>query len=212
MRKLLFMILCLLVLGVATADAQKHKSSKKKKHHRTVKVKTTQPKDTALIFAFTDEHGMETTGVRLRRIGNDYLLTAILTEVIRADMDQLIATSRERTDEMIANGYFEREMELGDSIVISKIPGIELKVPKSVVDKVVRMADEGGLNEMKSYYTTEDGDRMPGGSWWNLQMQLPGKELVSSGGRNDMGPREVFKIYETLFFQKVIYKKKTKKK
>lgn len=212
MRKLLFMILCLFVMGITTADAQKHKSSKLKKHNKTVRVVTKQPKDTVVIFEFTDEHGMETTGVRLRRIGNDYLLTAILTDVIRADIDRLIASSRERTDEMMSYGRLSREMERGDSIVISEIPGIEVKVPKSVADKVVRMAEEGGLNEMKSYYTMEEKENVPGGSWWNLQMRLPGKDLVSSGGRNGMGPRAVFNIYETLFFQKVIYKKKTKKK
>lgn len=212
MRKLLFMIICLLVMGVATADAQKHRSSKKKKSHKTVRVVSTQPKDTVVIFAFTEEQGMETTGVRLRRIGNDYMLTAILTEVIRADMDRLIASSRERTDEMLSNGRFIHEMERGDSIVISQIPGIEVKVPKSVADKVVQMAEEGGLAEMKSYYTTEEDERLVGGSWWSLRMRLPGKEPVSSGGRNGMGPNVVFKIYQNLFYQKVIYKKKTRKK
>lgn len=155
---------------------------------------------------------METTGVRLRRIGNDYLLTAILTEVIRADMDRLIASSRERTDEMLAYGRFSHEIEMGDAIVISQIPGIEVKVPKSVADKVVQMAEEGGLAEMKSYYITEEDERLVGGSWWSLRMRLPGKEPVSSGGRNGMGPNVVFKIYQNLFHQKVIYKKKTRKK
>ena len=181
MKKLMIMILCLLVVGVVTADAQKRKSYKVKSTQKRV-VKKKVPVDSVVIFSYLEEHGVVTTGVQLRRKGNDYLLTAVETNDIRIDMERAIALSKEITSERLANGYLEMEMARGDVIRAAMIPGIETKVDKSVVDQVVSMAEKGNLQEMESYYTRKEFEEISGGSRWKVTMQLPEKSAVSSGG------------------------------
>ena len=113
MKKLMIMILCLLVVGVVTADAQKRKSYKVKSTQKRV-VKKKVPVDSVVIFSYLEEHGVVTTGVQLRRKGNDYLLTAVETNDIRIDMERAIALSKEITSERLANGYLEMEMARSD--------------------------------------------------------------------------------------------------
>ena len=207
MKKLMIMILCLLVVGVVTADAQKRKSYKVKSTQKRV-VKKKVPVDSVVIFSYLEEHGVVTTGVQLRRKGNDYLLTAVEINDIRIDMERAIALSKEITSERLANGYLEMEMARGDVIRAAMIPGIETKVDKSVVDQVVSMAEKGNLQEMKSYYTRKEFEEISGGSRWKVTMQLPGKSAVSSGGRNNLGPSAVFEIFRFLYEQEVKLKRK----
>lgn len=213
MRKCLFIILCLLVMGTVNADAQKQKRKPKRavKTLRTVKAKQKQPVDSVVIFAYWTEHGVETSGVQLRRKGNDYLLTAILTENIRISLQQALDYSKRTTQERISNGWLDEEVSFDDSIRISQMPGMEVKVPKKVADKVAEMVAEGYTNPLKRYYTTEEDEYLTGGSWWSMKMQLPGKELVSSGGRNSNGPSWVFDVYDYLFSLKVKNKWKMKR-
>lgn len=211
MKKLMIIILCLLVVGVVTADAQKRKSYKAKSTQKRVVKKKKVPVDTLNIFSYLEEHGRETTGVRLRKIGNDYMLTAVRTDDIRIDMDRAIALSKQRTDEMFASGRFDIDIAEGRAFRAQMIPGIETKVDKTVADKVIAMIEEGKLLEMEKYYTTKEEEQLTGGSWWNVTLQLPGKPAVSSGGRNGLGPQEVFDIYNFLFDQEVTYKYKRKK-
>ena len=207
----MIMILCLLVVGVVTADAQKRKSYKVKSTQKRV-VKKKVPVDSVVIFSYLEEHGVVTTGVQLRRKGNDYLLTAVETNDIRIDMERAIALSKEITSERLANGYLEMEMARGDVIRAAMIPGIETKVDKSVVDQVVSMAEKGNLqemeSEMESYYTRKEFEEISGGSRWKVTMQLPGKSAVSSGGRNNLGPSAVFEIFRFLYEQEVKLKRK----
>ena len=151
MRKCLFIILCLLVMGTVNADAQTQKRKPKRavKTLRTVKAKQKQPVDSVVIFAYWTEHGVETSGVQLRRKGNDYLLTAILTENIRISLQQALDYSKRTTQERISNGWLDEEVSFDDSIRISQMPGMEVKVPKKVADKVVEMAAEGYSSPLK---------------------------------------------------------------
>lgn len=198
-------------MGVADADAQKRKTKRVVKTQQTIRNKQKLPVDSVVIFAYWDEHGMETTGVQLRRKGNQYLLSVALTEVIRITLQEGLDFSRKRTEERIANGWFDDEMRTADSICICKVPGLEMKVSKAVADKVAEMASEGYTKPLERYYTTEEEERLTGGSWWNMEMQLPGKEKVVSGGRNNNGPAWVFKVYDYLFTQKVKNKWKVKR-
>ncbi len=191
----MIMILCLLVVGVVTADAQKRKSYKVKSTQKRV-VKKKVPVDSVVIFSYLD------------RKGNEYLLTAVETNDIRIDMERAIALSKEITSERLVNGYLEMEMARGDVIRAAMIPGIETKVDKSVVDQVVSMAEKGNLQEMKSYYTRKEFEEISGGSRWKVTMQLPGKSAVSSGGRNNLGPSAVFEIFRFLYEQEVKLKRK----
>ena len=213
MRKCLFIIICLLVMGTVNADAQKQKRKPKRavKTLRTVKAKQKQPVDSVAIFAYWTEHGVETSGVQLRRKGNDYLLTAILTENIRISLQQALDYSKRTTQERISNGWLDEEVSFDDSIRISQMPGMEVKVPKKVADKVAEMVAEGYSKPLKGYYTTDAEEQMTGGSWWNMVMQLPGKEKVASGGRNSNGPRWVFDVYDYLYSLKVKNKWKMKR-
>ena len=163
MKKSLILLLCLLMMGVVDADAQKRRTKRVVKTQQTVRKKQKQPVDSAVIFAYWDEHGVVTTGVQLRRKGNEYLLTAITVDVIRISLQEGLDFSKRKT------------------------------------------------NPLKGYYTTEDEERMTGGSWWNMEMQFPGKEKVSSGGRNSNGPRWVFDVYDYLYNLKVKNKWKTKR-
>ena len=211
MKKSLILLLCLLMMGVVDADAQKRRTKRVVKTQQTVRKKQKQPVDSAVIFAYWDEHGVVTTGVQLRRKGNEYLLTAITVDVIRISLQEGLDFSKRKTAERIANGWLDEEVRFADSIRICQMPGMEVKVPKVVADKVTEMAAVGYSNPLKGYYTTEDEERMTGGSWWNMEMQFPGKEKVSSGGRNSNGPRWVFDVYDYLYNLKVKNKWKTKR-
>lgn len=211
MKKSLFLLLCLLMMGVVNADAQKRKTRRPVKTQRTVRKKPKLPVDSVVIFAYWDEHGVVTSGVQLRRKGNDYLLTAVMTDNIRISLQEGIDFSRRETEERMANWGLDNEIRFADSIRINQMPGMEAKVPKAVVDKVVEMAAEGYSKPLKGYYTTEEENKTPGGSWWNMEMQLPGKEKVSSGGRNSNGPGWVFNVYHYLYDLKVKNKWKMKR-
>ena len=207
----LLVLSCMLVLGVADAYAQKKKTRRPVKTRRITPKKQKLPVDSVVIFAYWTEHGVETSGVQLRRKGNDYLLTAILTENIRTSLQQALDYSKRTTQERISNGWLDEEVSFDDSIRISQMPGMEVKVPKTVADKVAEMAAEGYSSPLKKYYTTEEDEYLTGGSWWSMKMQLPGKELVSSGGRNSNGPRWVFDVYDYLYSLKVKNKWKMKR-
>ena len=138
------------------------------------------------------------------------LLTAITVDVIRISLQEGLDFSKRKTAERLANGWLEEEVRFADSIRICQMPGMEVKVPKVVADKVAEMAVVGYSNPLKGYYTTEDEERMTGGSWWNMEMQLSGKEKVATGGRNSNGPRWVFDVYDYLYNLKVKNKWKMK--
>ena len=200
MKKSLILLLCLLMMGVGDADAQKRRTKRVVKTQQTVRKKRKQPVDSVVIFAYWDEHGVVTSGVKLRRKGNDYLLTAITVDVIRISLQEGLDFSKRKTAERFA-----------DSIRICQMPGMEVKVPKVVADKVTEMAAVGYSKPLKGYYTNEEEERMTGGSWWNMEMQLPGEEKVASGGRNSNGPRWVFDVYDYLYNLKVKNKWKMKR-
>ena len=211
MRKYLLIILCLFMMGIINADAQKRRTKRVVKTQQTIRKTQKQPVDSVVIYAYWDEHGVQTTGVCLRRKGNDYLLTAMMTEDIRISMQEALDFSKRRTKERLDNGWIVDDVRFADSICIWKMPGMEVKVPKAVADKVAEMAAEGYSKPLKGYYTTEEEEMLTGGSWWSMEMQLPGKERVFSGGRNSNGPAWVFNVYDYLFNQKIKNKWKMKR-
>ena len=58
MKKSLILLLCLLMMGVVDADAQKRRTKRVVKTQQTVRKKQKQPVDSAVIFAYWDEHGV----------------------------------------------------------------------------------------------------------------------------------------------------------
>ena len=200
--------MCIVAFGMVSACAQNVKKRKVTRTPRVINKKLTQSVDTLNIFTFLQERGVTETGVQLRQAGNDYLLTSVSAEIMREDFDTVKREAKAKTEKALSEGYLMQELMIGVPIKSNMISGIEVKVPKSVADHVVELAEAGKLQDMKSNYVTKEDAYTTGGSSWTLEMQLPGKEKVLSGGRNHNGPSAVFDIFYYLFELEVDYKQK----